>query len=608
MSVRLRLAAALVSLVLVVGLAFAAVVQRSLGQSARDRLVARLEADARLTAELLGAAPFAAEQRAAIQEGVGSAGRATGMRVTLIAADGTVVADSDVSPDALGSVENHAQRPEVAAALGGRVGRDERRSGTVGRTFLYLAVPIESGALRLAADSARVEAEVGSLARALVVAGAAGLALAAALSAGFAALLTRRVHELEGVVKAIAAGDLSQRLPWRSGDELGAIARAIDDMAQQLRRRLEQANDEQARLRAVLQGMVEGVLVLDKQGRVILANPRLRELFGVWGGVEGRSALEVVRRTDVEAALTEASGASEPVVRELQLDAGRGRRLQMHAVRIPSRGPLLGTVAVFHDTTEIHRLEGLRREFVANVSHELRTPLTAIRGFAETLRSSEVSPEQRRQFLDVILRHADRLTALIEDLLELSRIEGGSGALAPEPVDVAALARELLQDLKPRLDAGRLRGEVRAEPAPPALADRRALEQVLMNLLDNAIKYSEAGGRIQIAVSGSPTQIRIDVVDTGMGIPEADRARIFERFYRVDKARSRDLGGTGLGLAIVKHLVQTMGGEVFVTSNEGQGSTFSVRLPAARIPEPERVSGIVTDSSPKGLDSDRSSS
>jgi two-component system phosphate regulon sensor histidine kinase PhoR len=223
----------------------------------------------------------------------------------------------------------------------------------------------------------------------------------------------------------------------------------------------------------------------------------------------------------------------------------------------------------------------MRRDFVANVSHELRTPLTAIRGFAETLRGSEVSVDQRRQYLDVILRHADRLTALIEDLLELSRIEGGTRGLALEAVDVGALARSLLQDLKPRLEAGRLTAAVQPGPVPAALADRRALEQVLLNLLDNAIKYSEPGGRIEIALTGSGDGVRIDVSDTGIGIPEVDRARIFERFYRVAKARSRDLGGTGLGLSIVKHLIQALDGEVFVVSQEGKGTTFTLRLPAA---------------------------
>ena len=492
-----------------------------------------------------------------------------------------MVADSEVPAKELPALDNHLARPEVAAAVAGGVGRDQRVSGTLGRSLLYVAVPAPGGVVRVAADSALVAAEVAALERALVVAAAVGLVLAAALAAGFATLLTRRVSELRGVVRAIAAGDLSKRLPWRSGDELGAIASALDEMTQQLRRRLTQASDEKERLRAVLQGMVEGVLVLDRSGRVILANPRLRELFGVWGGVEGRPALEVIRRADVESALAEAATAREPVVRELHLIADGDRHLEMHAVRFPAQGALLGTVAVFHDVSEIRRLEDIRRDFVANVSHELRTPLTAIRGFAETLRGSELPVEQSRQYLDVILRHADRLGALIEDLLELSRIEGGTRELALEPIDSAALARGLLQDLKPRLDARRLQAECRAGPAPLAFADRRALEQVLLNLLDNAIKYSEPGGRIELSISGSTAGVRIDVSDTGIGIPEADRARIFERFYRVDKARARDLGGTGLGLAIVKHLVQAQDGEVFVSSREGHGSTFTLRLPAA---------------------------
>jgi two-component system phosphate regulon sensor histidine kinase PhoR len=576
-SVRLRLGAALVGLVLVVAVGFGLVARRGLEERARERLAVSLEASARLAAALLGDGIVEPARSVEVRARVAEVARAGGVRLTLIARDGRTIADSGGGFE---GGESQAERPEVAAALAGGVGRTERSVGAPRRSFLYVAVPVAGGVLRVAADTAQIDAEVAALQRALALAGAAGLLLAAALAAGFATLLTRRVQELRGVVKAIAAGDLAQRLPWRSGDELGAIASALDEMAEQLRRRLAQANAEQERLRAVLQGMVEGVLVLDRGGRVILANPRLRELFGVWGPVEGRPALEVIRRADVEGALEAAARTPEPVSREIQLGSD-GRQLEMHAVRFPAHGSLLGTVAVFHDVTEIRRLEGIRRDFVANVSHELRTPLTAIRGFAETLRASELAPEQRRQYLDVILRHADRLTALIEDLLELSRIEGGTRDLALEPVDVGSLARGLLQDLKPRLDAKRLEGRFHAEPAPRALGDRRALEQVLLNLLDNAIKYSEPGGRIELRVSGSAAGVRIDVSDTGIGIPEPDRARIFERFYRVDKARSRDLGGTGLGLAIVKHLVQAQDGEVFVSSREGEGSTFSVRLPAA---------------------------
>jgi two-component system phosphate regulon sensor histidine kinase PhoR len=238
---------------------------------------------------------------------------------------------------------------------------------------------------------------------------------------------------------------------------------------------------------------------------------------------------------------------------------------------------------VFHDVSDIRRLESHRRDFVANVSHELRTPLASIQGFVETLHDDSLEPAQRKQYLDVVARNAERLRALIEDLLELSRIEGRTQPLALEPVDAAALAGSLLRDMRPRIEARRL-AVAAAGAAPPALADRRALEQVLQNLLDNALKYTEPGGRIDVRLSSAGGKIRIEVADTGIGIPEADRTRVFERFYRVDKARSRDLGGTGLGLSIVKHLVQAMDGDIFLESREGHGTTVAVVLPAAARP------------------------
>ncbi|MEN8160422.1 MAG: histidine kinase dimerization/phospho-acceptor domain-containing protein, partial [Myxococcota bacterium] len=537
MSVRLRLAVALVGVALGVVLVFALVARQGLETRARERLAASLETSARLAHGLLGDTGLAPAEREVLQARVAGVARDVGVRLTVIDRAGVVVADSEVPAPGLAALENHASRPELAAALAGRVGVHERISGTVRRPLLYVAIPVEGGALRVATNAARVEAEAAALWRALAGAVAVGLALAGLLAGAIATFLSRRVSELLGVLRGIAAGDLSRRLPWRSGDQRGAIAAAIDEMSEQLRRRLAEARDEQERLTAVLQGMVEGVLVLDRAGRVILANPRLRELFGAWGAVEGRPPIEVIRRADVDVALAEAAESREPVVREIRLGTDGGRHLEMHAVRFPSEGERLGTVAVFHDVTEIRRLEGVRRDFVANVSHELRTPLTAIRGYAETLRG-DLSPEQRRQFLDVILRHAERLNSLIGDLLDLSRIEGGTRDFSLEPVDVVAMARGLLQDLKPRLDARELRADVRATQAPRALADRRALEQVLLNLLDNAVKYSDPGGEIEVAVSeAAGGGVRIEVSDTGIGIPEADRARIFERFYRVDKAR-----------------------------------------------------------------------
>jgi two-component system phosphate regulon sensor histidine kinase PhoR len=257
------------------------------------------------------------------------------------------------------------------------------------------------------------------------------------------------------------------------------------------------------------------------------------------------------------------------------------RKIVMHAAAYPSAEHRAGTVAVFHDVTELQRLEQVRRDFIANASHELRTPLTSIRGFADTLLSKDTTEEERRTYLQVILRNSQRLTNLMEDLLELSRIESRKVPMRPTEVDVIRTGRILVADLEPRLREARLRIEVRATGPGGAWADRRAVEQVIANLLDNAVKYTNPGGRIELSIAGEGEVVRVSVADTGIGIPEEDRGRIFERFYRVDKARSRALGGTGLGLSIVKHLVQAMGGDIWVESQVGKGTRFTFTLPAA---------------------------
>jgi len=408
------------------------------------------------------------------------------------------------------------------------------------------------------------------------------LAVLITVSAGLGIVVARaqarRLASLRSALERASAG-LPSEQPGRSErGELGALARAIGAAHGALIASAARAEAERERLEAVLDGMVEGVLVTATDGCVQLANTRLRELFDAWGEVAGRRVLEVVRRADVAEALEQAAGAKEPVAIEVAL-ANDGL-LEMHARRFPERGELQGVVAVFHDVSEIRRLENHRRDFVANVSHELRTPLTAIQGFAETLRDESLDADRRRQFVDVISRNAERLRALIEDLLELSRIEGRTLPLALEAVDTAAVTSSLLRDLRPRLEARSLEASLLGA-ARPVLADRRALEQVLQNLLDNAVKYTEPGGRIEVRLANGDGKVRVEIADTGIGIPARDRSRVFERFYRVEKARSRDLGGTGLGLAIVKHLVQAMDGEVFLSSREGEGTTFTVVLPAA---------------------------
>jgi two-component system phosphate regulon sensor histidine kinase PhoR len=316
--------------------------------------------------------------------------------------------------------------------------------------------------------------------------------------------------------------------------------------------------------------------------------PRRRELLGVWGEVRGRSPIEVFRHPGLDRTLAQARDSSQPVADELEVDDAGGRRILVHAVGFPREGERVGTVAVFHDVTELHRLEQVRRDFISNASHELRTPLTAIRGFAETLLESALSREERELQLRAIARNAGRMGNLIDDLLALTRMESRKFPLRPAEVDVAEIARTLVEDLGPRLEEASLEARVEGEDAAVAWADRRGVEQVLSNLLENAIQYSHPGGVIEIALEGDDRKLRVRVRDTGIGIADSEQSRIFERFYRVDEARSRVLGGTGLGLAIVKHLVQGMGGAISVESQPGRGSCFTFTLPRAEVVEPIR--------------------
>jgi two-component system phosphate regulon sensor histidine kinase PhoR len=544
-----------------------------------------LASSARAVAELVRGEPFDPAHAAELGELARRASTAVGARVTLIAPDGSVVADSDVPADGIASVPNHADRPEVAAALAGRLGSDTRRSDTVGRSALYLAVPrappSPPGVVRLGADLSSVDAAVAGLRSTLLVGGVVALVAALVLSWFFSRALLRPLWAFHAALGRLSAGDLGARVRWRANDELGDLARAIDRMAEDLERSREAIIAERDRLAAVLRVMVEGVLVVDAEERIVLANPRLRELLGIRGEIEGLRPLAAFRNADVDDALREALAASEsvPIHREITLSGPERRVLAVHAASF-AIGDSKGAVAVFHDMTEVRRLETVRRDFVANASHEIKTPLTAIRGFAETLLSNDLAERDARNYLEIILRHSERLSRLVEDLLELSRLESGKVTLQPEPLDVGALATKLCRELEPRLHERRVSVRIHAEGAPRAFADARAVEQILQNLLDNALKYSDPEREIELRVSADDDFVRVDVADQGIGIPEADRARIFERFYRVDRARSRDQGGTGLGLSIVKHLVQASGGDVWVESSPGAGSTFAFTLPS----------------------------
>ena len=553
----------------------------------RDREMAhvesRLGASARAVAELARVLPFDLAHRPELTDMVARAAAATGVRVSLIAPDGTVVADSEVRLDDLADVTNHASRPEVEAALSGRLGSNTRRSDTVGRSFRYLAVPrappSPPGVVRVAADLAPIDAAIAELRSALLTGGAIALGGALVLSFFFSRALLRPLWAFHAALSRWSSGDLRARVHWRSGDELGQLARALEGMADDLERSQSAIVAEHDRLAAVLRVMDEGVLVVDAEERIVLANPRLRELLGIRTEIEGLRPMAALRDAAVDDVMREALAENRPVKCEITLAGPERRVLAVHAAGF-AIGDARRAVAVFHDMTEVRRLETVRRDFVANVSHELKTPLTAIRGFAETLLSSDLPADDARGHLEIILRHSERLSRLVDDLLELSRIESGKFSLEPTDLDVGALVSAMCRELEPRLRERGISVRIRTENAPRANADVRAVEQILQNLLDNAVKYSDPERAIEVRIYAEGAAVRVDVADQGIGIPEADRARIFERFYRVDRARSREQGGTGLGLSIVKHLVQASGGEVSVESTPGTGSTFSFTLPA----------------------------
>ncbi|MHA7838655.1 MAG: sensor histidine kinase [bacterium] len=397
--------------------------------------------------------------------------------------------------------------------------------------------------------------------------------------------------QIREVVSELSSGNLERRLHWHLGDERDAVAASINRMADHLARQIDEARQEAQQLEAVMGSMIEGVLVLDLGGRIVLANPGFRELLGVWGPIEGRSVLEVVRHAEIDEALRLAQESSTPIIRDIEVRGGKDRVLLTHAVGFPLSGPRAGTVAVFHDVTEVRRVDRIRRDFIANASHELRTPLTSIQGFAETLSASSLSPDEMETYLGVILRNARRMANLIDDLMDLSRIESGKTAVERVRVDVCKVARTLLSDMQPRMQRAGLTARVLTEQAPEAWADRRAVEQVLENLITNAIRYTDEGGSISIEIRSKADLLEVAVADTGIGIPEKSRDRIFERFYRVDAARSRAVGSTGLGLSITKHLVQTMGGTIRVESEIGVGSRFVFTVPRARDEEDDTSPG-----------------
>jgi two-component system phosphate regulon sensor histidine kinase PhoR len=543
----------------------------------RDDLLVR----ARLVAERVASAAKSLDDASLHDALADRLGSAAGGRVTVVRRDGTVAGDSEVAADALAQLDNHGSRPEIVQALAAGEGAGMRLSRTVQERLMYVAVPITQagnvvGAARVAVPLVRIDELVGDLRKTLVAAALLALAVAAVLSWLAAQLVSRNVRQLTDAARGMAAGNLSLRTRIPGNDEVAALGRALDQLAGNLSRTLTALRAERDLLDGILSGMAEGVLVVGPDGRIVLMNAALRAMLLVAGQPEGRNMLHVIRNADLSELLDRARGGAASEM-ELELGGLRPRRALVRATAL-EREP--GSVlAVVVDLTELRRLEAVRRDFVANASHELRSPLTSIRAAAETLESACDDPDSARRFIDLIVRNADRLQNLVDDMLELSRIESREVQLELRVLALDAVAERVVAQHLPRAEMKRITLDC-ASGMPAVRADRRALEHVLGNLIDNALKYCAEGAAVRVSAVAENGRVRISVADNGPGIAPQHLERIFERFYRVDAGRSRELGGTGLGLAIVKHLVEAMDGTVSVESRVGAGSTFHFTLRA----------------------------
>ena len=504
--------------------------------------------------------------------------------MTFIGSDGVVLGDSEVARQELSKLENHRQRPEVASAFSGSASDSIRFSATIQRRMLYAArvVPGHTDIVaRLSLPLAGVD-DAKSRVRSLVFGGAMiGLLVALVFSVAAADLMSRRLRNLTTVARRMAKGELDARNRLESTDEIGELGRTLDHLADNLSRSLGELRGDRDLLGRILESMREGVLVMDVEHRILLANPCLREMLLLDSDVVGRSTIEVVRNAELQTIVDKALASGDPVAGEIEIGGLKPRRLLVHAARLTGEPRAL--LLVLFDVTEMRRLETIRRDFVANVSHELRTPVASIRSAAETLRMAMGhDPKAAEQFLDIIERNGQRLGELIADLLDLSRLEAREFRLNLEPLDIAELAQKTIASFAERSATRRFQIRVTvAETCPKPAGDRIAVDRVLTNLIDNALKYCPDGTNVEIVATSAGDNVRIAVSDNGPGIEARHLPRLFERFYRVDPGRSRDMGGTGLGLSIVKHLVEAMHGQISVDSGSGRGATFALTLPVA---------------------------
>ena len=508
-------------------------------------------------------------------------GQAAGARATIIDASGKVLADSESNP---AQMENHAKRVEFAAALSGKTGENERRSATLGVPFLYVAAPISGGAVRLAYPLSDIEAVQAQVQRRLFWGSAIASFIALLIAAGASIWTSRRLERIVDVASRIERGDLRARVHETPLDEIGRVATAIDKTAEQVERSFAAVRSSQRQLETLLNSMQDAVIAVSADGLVRWANHKMDRMVPQHTRLNA-PVVETIRDPDFLATVKAATSAKE-VKTARATSIVPGRAFDVTAAPLPDGG----VVAVLRDLTETERVEKTRRDFIANVSHELRTPLTSIQGYTETLLDTIAEePASTREFLEIIRKNTARMARLTEDLLTLARVESGETRFETEPVPPVELLHDAEESFREIargqgvdleiMDSHNRSGAV--ESLPQVLADREAIHQVFSNLIDNAMKYGRDGGRVELGARAAQRGIEFYVRDFGAGISSEHLPRLFERFYRVDKARSRESGGTGLGLAIAKHIMRAHGGAIRAESELNHGSTFVFTLPTA---------------------------
>lgn len=549
-----------------------------------NNLRSQLESEARLVSQT-SLPSFLASDGDELDTLAKAAGDQINTRVTIIAKDGTVLGDSEHDPR---TMENHATRPEVVEALTSGVGDSTRYSTTLKQQMLYVAVPVTVeaqvlGIARLALPLVEVEKSVNILIASVILSMAIATVLVILAAAIIARRATQPIKQLTQAARGIAAGELEQKIPVITSDESGQLAKAFNEMSSSLKDLVTEISDERSKLANVLSNIADGVIMTDNEGRLILANQAAERMFSFEEKKEiGRHLIETVRDYEIDRALKSCLETAKE--HTAQLDFGPGKRfLRVIAVPLMADG-LAGSLLLFQDLTELKSLQTMRRELVGNISHELRTPLAGIKAIVETLQDGAVSSKKvARDFLSSIDNEVDRMMQMVTELTELSRIESGRGDLELEMVNLNSLVKDVIARFKPQAERKSVALSANLFTGLPlAQVDKDRIYQVITNLVHNAIKFTPKNGKVNISTEVSQNSALVKVSDTGIGISKENLPRIFERFYKADKARAGE--GAGLGLAIAKHVIQAHGGNIWVESEENKGSTFFFDLPLQQNP------------------------